>query len=47
LRWDCRLERLSLKDDPVDGRVVDGTRDSFSMVTRRPKVDGVSSSEVN
>jgi hypothetical protein len=36
----CKLTRLPAKDEEVDGSVSRGTSDSFSMVARRPKVDG-------
>ena len=35
--WLDREERLSAKEEDLEGMVVTGVRASFSMVTRRPK----------
>lgn len=47
----CRAARLSGNDedgeDDADGTVVVGTRDSFSMPTRRPNVVVEESNELN
>ena len=42
-----RLDRFSLNDDDVEGRVVTGTSVSRSILTRRPNVDVLDSSEAN
>lgn len=43
---DCRLLKLSVKE-PFEGKVVIGTKDSFSIVTRRANVDVDESKEPN
>jgi hypothetical protein len=42
-----RLDRFSLNDDDVEGRVVTGTSVSRSILARRPNVDVLDSSDVN
>lgn len=45
--YGCRLARFSPKDEEVEGRVATGTRDSFSIVARRPKVSSDANNELN
>lgn len=45
--YGCRQERFASKEEDVDGRVLKGTRDSFSIVASRPKVEESDSRELN